>query len=194
MPLTPGPRNVDWAMQNVVGVVPNLYTGKQQVHNWQAGWWEAVVTMPPMLRATAESWVAFLAQAQGQNAVFYFGDQLGAIPQGSATGAPVTAGSFQQPYQLTTKGWKPSQFAVLSPGDWLQIDWRLYKCMDQPSSDGAGNASFAIWPQVREIPANGTAIITNSAKGLFRMKGNLQRYSLSYLRTTGLSFEIREAL
>jgi hypothetical protein len=195
LPLTPGQRQVDWSMVNIVGAVPNPYTGRQQTMNWQAGYWEAVVTMPPMSRIQAGAWIAFMAQAQGMNAVFYFGDGLGTMPQGLAQGAGVTAGSFQAPFQLTTKNWTPNQlFTLLSPGDWIQIGYRLYQCMDQVSSDGAGNASFAIWPQIREIPANGTAIVTTNAQGLFRMKSNVLKYSVSYLRTYGLSFEIREAI
>jgi hypothetical protein len=128
------------------------------------------------------------------NAVFYFGDGLGSQPQGSAQGPGVTAGSFQAPFQLTTKNWTPNQFALLSPGDWLQVGFRLYSCMDQIQSDGAGNASFAIWPQIRENPPNGSAIITTNAVGLFRMKSNSLKYSVSYDRTYRLSFEIREAI
>ena len=194
MPLTPGGRQNDWSMNNIVGAVPNPFTGKQQIQSWSAGWWECVVTMPPMTRIQAGAWIAFLAQCAGQNAVFYFGDGLGTAPQGSAAGNPVTDGSFQQPYKLTTSGWTANQFACLSPGDWIQVGYRLYQCMDQAASDGSGNSSFAIWPQIREVPPNGTAIITQNAQGLFRMKNNVQKYSVSYLRTYGLSFEIREAI
>lgn len=194
LPLVPGQRQVDWTMQNVVGSVTNPFSGKMQFQNWQAGWWEAVVTMPPMQRVNAESWIAFMAQSQGMNAVFFFGDGLGTQPQGSAQGRGVTSGSFQQPYQLTTKNWTPNQFALLSPGDWIQIGMRLHKCLDQVSSDGAGNASFAIWPQIREAPANGTAIVTTNAVGLFRMKSNSLKYSVSYDRIYRMSFEIREAI
>ena len=194
MPTIPGPRQVDWSMANVVGQVTNPFTGRQQTQNWQAGWWEAVVTLPPMKRSTAESWVAFMAQCQGMGAVFYFGDGQAMTPQGTAAGMGVTTGSYQGGYQLSTSGWTPSQFALLSPGDWLQIGYRLYKCCDQPQSDSLGNASFAIWPQIREIPPSGSAIVTTNAQGLFRMKNNVQKYSTSYMRTYGLSFEIREAI
>lgn len=194
MPLTPGNRQADWSMVNIVGNVPNPFTGKVQVQSWSAGYWECIVTMPPMTRIQAGAWIAFLAQCGGQNAVFLFGDGLGKAPQGSAAGIPVTTGSFQQPYNLTTRGWTPNQFAVLSPGDWIQIGNRMYQCLDQTSTDGAGNASFAIWPQIREQPPSGTAIVTQGAQGLFQMKNNVQKYSVSYLRTYGLSFEIREAI
>jgi hypothetical protein len=194
VPPTPGERQVDWLMVNVVGSQANPYTGRMQTQNWRAGWWEATVTMPPMPRILAESWISFMAQCQGMGGVFYYGDGLGVNAQGAAIGQGVTAGSFQSGYQLTTKGWNPKQYALFTPGDWIQIGYRLYKVMDAVASDDNGNASFAIWPQIREVPANGTAILTNNAQGLFRMKENSLRYSVSYNKTYSLSFGIREAI
>lgn len=193
MPLVPGPRQVEWSAQDLVGSVTATFTGKQQFQNWQSSWLEAVVTMPPMQRVNAAAWIAFLLQAQGQSAVFYFGDSQGATPQGSALGAGVTAGSFQGGYSLTTSGWTPNQSALFLPNDFLQIGTRLYRCMDQATSDSTGSSTFAIWPQIREIPPNGTAIVTNNAQGLFRMAANVRKWDQSYMRTYGLSFQIREA-
>ena len=194
MPATPGPRSVEWNLVDVVGAVTNPYTGRQQIQSWQAGWLEATVTLPAMQRPLAAAWIAFLMQAQGQNTVFYFGDGLATAPQGTAAGSGVTDGSFQGGYSLTTNGWDIDQPNLLMPGDWLRIGWRLYCCMDNASSDGAGNAGFAIWPQVREVPANGSAIVTTSAQGLFRLASNDRKYSESYAKTFGISFQIREAL
>jgi hypothetical protein len=194
MPATPGPRQVDWKRRNIVGAVPNPFTGKQQIQSWQAGWWEATVTMPPMSVKTAGAWESFLDQVQGQTAVFYFGDALRATPQGSAEGTGLINGIFQGPYSLTTSGWAPNQTSLLLPGDWLQVGWRIYRCQDIAASDGAGNSSFAIWPQVREQPASGTPIITTNPQGLFRMATNDLNSSESDLRTIGLSFPIREAI
>lgn len=193
-PLTPGQRQVEWRMVSIAGQVTNPFTGKQQIQNWLSGYWEATVTMPTMKRVLAESWISFMAQCQGISAVFYFGDGAGKNAQGSAIGQGVTSGSFQSEYTLTTKGWTPGQFALFSPGDWIQIGYRLYKCMDSVSSDGNGNASFAIWPQLRENPPNGSAIITNNAQGLFRMKQNSLQYSINYDKTYTMSFSIREAI
>jgi hypothetical protein len=194
VPLTPGARQMDWSRVNVVGAVTNPYTGKQQIQSWLAGWWEATVTMPPMQRVQAGAWIAFTSQAQGMNSCFYFGDGLGKNAAGTAQGPGVTAGSSQVGYTLTTKGWTPNQFALFSPGDWIQIGYRLYQVLDQASSDSGGNSSFDIWPQIREVPPNGSAIITMGAQGLFRMKQNTLQYSESYDRTYRLSFQIREAI
>jgi hypothetical protein len=194
MPTTPGPRQIEWTRVNIVGSVTNPFTGKQQTQNWQAGYFKAVVSLPPLAVAAAGAWEAFLDQAQGQNAVFYIGDLLRSTPQGSASGTGVIAGSFQAPYTLTTSGWDANQPTLLMPGDWLQVGWRMYRCADMAASDGAGNSSFAIWPQVRENPAAGTPIVTTNAQGLFRMDTNELKSSESYNRTVGISFPIREAI
>lgn len=194
MPATPGPRQVDWKRVNKVGGVENPFTGKLQTQNWQAGYFKATVTMPPMGLKEAAAWEAFLDSAIGSNSVFYFGDSLRAAPFGTAAGAGSIRGTFQGPYQFTTGGWDVSQPDLLVPGDWLQVGYRLYRCQDQAASDGAGNSSFAIWPQVREIPASGTVVVTTNPQGLFRMETNELNSSESYLRTIGISFAIREAI
>lgn len=194
LPSTPGPRQIDWSRFSVVGAVTNPFTQKQQIQNWQAGLFKAVVTLPPLSIAQAGAWEAFLDQAQGQNAVFFIGDNLRSTPQGSAEGTGVTAGFNAAPYTLTTTGWTGNQPTLLMPGDWVQVGNRLYRCLDAVASDGAGNASFAIWPNLRENPAAGTPVVTTNAQGLFRMDSNTLRSSESYNRTVSLSFSIREAI
>lgn len=194
MPATPGPRSIDWHATDVVGAVTNPFTGKQQTQNWQSGWRLATVTMPPMTLAQSGAWIAFLEQAQGQQAIFYFGDGLNAAPMGTAAGNGVIRGIFQQPYLLTTGGWDPNQPNLLMVGDLLQIGYRLYRCVENASADGAGNAAIAIWPQMREQPPIGTAIVTTNAQGIFRLASNQRTWNASYLRTIGMSFGIREAI
>lgn len=194
LPATPGPRQVEWRFRDLVGTVTAGFSGKQQLQNWQAGWIEATVTLPPMQRPFAASWMAFLLQLQGQNGVFMFGDGLATSSFGTAGGMGVINGIFQGPYSLTTNGWTPNQAMLLQPGDWIQVGSRLYMNLEVASSDGAGNASFKVWPNVREIPAAGTPIVTNSPQGLFRLATNTRGWSESYLRTWGMSFQIREAI
>jgi hypothetical protein len=194
LPATPGQRTVDWNLEDVVGSVENPFTLKKQIQAWQTGRLSAVVTMPQMQRPYAAAWLAFLAQAMGQQSVFYFGDGLASDPQGSAEGNGVIDGIFQQSYLLTTNGWTPNQMACLTLGDWIQVGWRLYMVTEVAPTDGAGNCAIAIWPQMREQPASGTPIITTNPQGLFRLSGNMRKWSESYTRTWSLSFAIEEAL
>ncbi|HXP07573.1 MAG TPA: hypothetical protein VN828_03715 [Acidobacteriaceae bacterium] len=194
MPSSPGQRQVDWEGTNLVGELTNGFTGQQQIQNWNAGWLAATVTMPPLQRADAANWVAFLLQLQGPSGVFMFGDGLATQPLGTAQGMGVTVGINQGPNSFTTNGWTPSQTNLLLPGDYIQVGYRLYRNMNMVSSDTGGNASISIWPPMRENPAAGTPIVTASPQGLFRLADNTQRWSESYLRTTGISFKVREAI
>lgn len=194
VPTSPGARQIEWKFRNVVGMVSNPFTGKQQMQNWQAGWIEATVTMPPMARATAAAWMAFLLQLQGQNGVFFYGDGLANAPLGTGEGLGVINGVFQGPNSFTTNGWTANQAMLLQPGDWLQVGYRLHQSLNLVATDGAGNASIAVWPPVREIPAPGTPVVLSNPQGLFRLGTNDPGWSESYMRTWGLSFPIREAL
>jgi hypothetical protein len=193
-PGSPGFREVQWSAMDIAAIANSPFTGQQQIQNWKASFLSATVTMPPMKRNQANAWIAFLLECQGPTAAFYIGDSQGAEPQGTALGTPVTAGSNQAGYALTSSGWNPNQTELLLPGDYLQIGLRLFRCLDTASSDSNGNATFAIWPQVREPIPNGTTIITDSAQGLFRLATSQRQWSESYLTTYGLSFPIREAL
>lgn len=194
VPATPGPRMVEWKSRNKAGALDNPFTFKQQIQDWQAGMREATVTMPAMNRASAAAWVAFLEQLRGQVGVFLFGDGLATEPLGTAEGMGLVSGVFQAPFLLTTNGWTPNQPMLLQPGDLIQVGYRLYRNLNLAASDGAGNASIAISPNIREQPAAGTPIVTSNPQGLFRLATNDPGWSQNYDRTWRLSFPIREAI
>ena len=57
-----------------VAMTMSEFTGKQQVQKHQGQWWEAEVSLPPMLRDDAEDWLAFLTKLNGMEGTFLFGD------------------------------------------------------------------------------------------------------------------------
>ena len=120
------------------------------------------------------------------------GVPLGAQPLGTGAGAPVVSGAGQTGSVLNTSGWTGAN--ALLPGDYLQIGYRLYNNLGVVNADGSGNATLSIWPQLRESPADATAIVLNNTQGLFRLKANSRKYSMLANRTYGLQFDIREAL
>jgi hypothetical protein len=110
-------------------------------------------------------------------------------------------GAGQTGRTLNTKGWPAPAFGpypyVLRPGDWLQIGYRLYrnltsKIISDPG--GVGLVTLDIWPPLREPPADGDAIIVTNTLGLWRLKSNQRKWSITESRFYGLQFEIREAL
>lgn len=194
LPSSPAPSTVEFSVFDTVSTVTNPFTGQQQMQDWGTGWLEATITLPPLTHAQAQIWTAFLLQLRGQLGLFQFGDPLAIAPQGSGSGSPTVSGNNQSGYQLVTRGWTENASGVLLPGDWLQIGYRLYRCLDTVNADASGAASFNVWPQLRESPADGDALILRNARGLFRLASNQRKWSIAESRTYGVTFEIREAL
>jgi len=195
MPSSPGFRSVDWTAASVVGESTSPFTLGQQVQDWQADLLTASVEMPPMTRKQAAAWIAFLLQLRGSNGVFLLGDTMAAVPFGVATGTPVTAGvNAANSTMLATTGWTASTADILLPGDYVQIGFRLYRCLDTVTSDSAGNATFNVWPRLREAPPAGASIITKGTQGMFRLAKNEASWNESYLTTYGVTFTVREAI
>src|SRR6266702_5839374 len=89
MPTTPSaPQTIDFTATDIVALSISPFTGQQQVQDWQQGWLEASVSLPPLTHAQAQAWIAFLMALRGQANVFQLGDPLAVAPQGSGAGAP----------------------------------------------------------------------------------------------------------
>jgi hypothetical protein len=198
MPSSPGPAEIELGMSDTVALVESPFTKVQQVQPWPGGdFWDATVTLPPLKRADAWAWEGFLAELQGRANVFQLGDPRAARgPMGSAKGTPVvaTSGTENQPMTtaLVTRGWTAGVARVLLPGDEFQVGYRLYRVCEVVNSDLGGNATLTIWPSLRETPADGTAIVLNAPKGLFRLAANRRPIHSSPARLTTLSFQCVE--
>ena len=108
-------------------------------------------------------------------------------------------------YTSTSTVWYVSEFNCTNPaggtvglllvGDYIQIGFRLYKVTDVASCDGNGNATISVWPNLRDQPVDGTAIITRNCKGLFRLAANNgNKFSVNVGAYGSSGFKIREAI
>jgi len=68
----PAPESIEFTQVDPVAMTVSPFTGQQQVMNWNSTWMEASVTMPPMISADAQNWVAFLRNLKGQTGCFQF--------------------------------------------------------------------------------------------------------------------------
>lgn len=159
---------------NSVSVSP--YTLKQQIHSFDGDQWKAEITLPQMKREKAQEWVAFLTKLKGAEGTFLLGDSVGITPLGVATGTPQINGNQSKGINtLNTKGWTASVTGILKAGDFIQVGNRLYMNLQDVNSDGAGDAVLDIFPRLREAVVNSDTIITERAKGLFRLVDSSQR-------------------
>jgi hypothetical protein len=200
MPATPGPASAEIGMSDAVAVVTSPFTRQEQTQQWSGGdFWDATVTLPPMTNAKAAAWRAFLADLRGRLNVLQLFDPSAWATLDHPVGAPVvnsSVDSYNLPMTTTliTRGWTVNAPRLLLPGQQFQIGYRLHMVIDAPvASDSGGNATFSIWPSIRETPADGTAINLAKPQGLFRLASNRRAIQWSPQRLTTLSFKCVEA-
>ncbi len=184
--------------RNIVAMSTSPFTGQQQVYKHQGQWWEMEVTLPPMKRADAEQVASFLIKLNGQYGTFLLGDPANTAPRGAGTGTPLVKGAGQSGDTLITDGWTPSVTGILKAGDWIQLgsasSTRLHKVLDDANSDGSGNATLTIWPNLRSSPADNAVITVNNTKGRWRLSSNDVDYNIETGQFYGITFACVEAL
>lgn len=194
LPSSPGLRSVEFDFTETVAVSKSIFTGQTQVQRWAgADWLSGTATLPPLSQDEADAWISALMQCQGMTNAFMLGDPLKSIPRGNPQGAPAVDTSQTMnagTNTLYTYGWIASQTGLLLPGDYIQVGYRLHRVLDQVNSDGNGKATLNIWPSLRETP--GGSIVTQNAKGIFRLAANQNKWSADYTRLSNLSFQFIE--
>lgn len=187
--------------RNVVGVSTSPFTLKQQTYQFSGQRWEADIQLPAMQRDNAEEWVAFLMSLYGQKGTFLLGDPLGATAQGSAStaaGTPVVNGASQTGGTLAIDGLPASATNYLKAGDYIQLGTgatsQLYKVLTDASSNGSGEATLDIWPNLRSSPADGATVVVANAKGVFRLNDNATSWDINRMALYGIAFGAVESL
>lgn len=173
-PSSPGIKSLKLVNVDAVSKSVSPFTGTTQVQAWPGGdYWSGSFELPKMTATQAAVWSAWQMELRGMTNVFMLGDPLYKHPSGLAKGTPVINGAHAAMLTtISTKGWNASTYRQLLPGDYLQIGYRLHRVLTQADSDANGMASFSIWPSLREPLTDGTSIILNAPKGLFRLSSN----------------------
>lgn len=201
LPTVSGIANIRLVANNTVAVTTSPFTYKQQILKHSGERWEADISLPPMQRADAEEWIAFLLSLGGQYGTFLLGDPIGATPRGSASvtpGTPLVNGSGQTGNILAIDGCPTSTSNYLRAGDYIQIglasSTRLYKVLADVNTNASGEASVDIWPSLRESPDNNAAVTVSSCKGLFRLAAAETSWDINTASFYGISFGAVEAI
>jgi len=201
IPTSKNIRSVTLMARNTVGISRSPFTYKQQVHKYPGQSWMADIALPPMNRAEAESWFAFLLKLNGQYGTFLLGDPAAATPRGSAKdtpGTPVVNGASQTGNELDIDGLPASATGYLLAGDYIQLGSgstaQLYKVLDDVDSNASGEATVTVWPDLRSSPTDDSTVIVSNAKGRFRLSASQVQFTIDEVSTYGLTFGAIEAI
>jgi len=200
-PTQTGVAAVEFTATDVVSVSQSPFTFSQQVVRHAGARWSATISIPPVKRSDSEYWNSFLLRLRGQFGTFLLGDPNGATPRGSAAsaaGTPVVNGASQTGNELAIDGLPASAVGYLRAGDYIQLgsaaSARLYKVLEDVDSNGSGEATLNLWPDLRSSPADGATVVVSNAKGVFRLSNNEAVWTINNAGFYSISFAAVEAL
>lgn len=196
-PTVKGPSGVEFGALSAAGMSQSPITFEQQVYVHPGMLLTMEVRLPPMKRAAAEEWVAFLLALNGHEGTFLMGDTVNTSPRGTWAGSPLVNGSHAaRARSIAMDGFTAG--ATVKAGDWFQVgsgaSTHLHKIVQDATANGSGVATLEIWPSLRATLADNASLTTASPKGLWRLAGNASKWSIELAQSYGLSFSAIEAV
>lgn len=184
LPAYPPPARIEWRLGDIVAASRSQFSLEQeQPTAFNASRMRASLTYPTMQNSQALQFLAFLASLQGKSNIFLWGDPQNIAPQNSGASGGTVSGANQIGYELVTTS------SSMTPGDWIQLGMRLYRVQ------AVAGGTLTIWPNLRESPADGIAVVINNTQGLWRLAANKRKYSVKPGQIVEpITFEIEEAL
>lgn len=184
------------SIDTIVGISSSPFTFQQNVQLYDGERWRIDIALPPLSIEQAGDWLAFFGALRGASGSFYAPvDTIKTTPLGVATGTPLVNGTNNAGSKtLNTKGWTSSITNILKAGDYLQIGTSVYMVLQSVDSDGSGNATLDIFPQLRATLSNNTPIITENPVTVFRLDNNSIDWGIDRNKTYSVSFSGVELL
>ncbi len=204
-PLTPpaitgiGPQDIVMRMTNVVGETESPFTLNQQIQQWPGDEFQVDANLPPLPLAQGEQWTAFLLSLFGKVGTCLMGDYNRRTPQGPMSGSPVVSGTNLNGLNvLNVRGAAAGIANWAVAGDYVQVTsaggpQRMYKVLQNASTDGSGNVTLQIRPNLRETLVDGLTIVTTNCACLMRLRENPTEWKIDRNRVYGISFKMKEA-
>ena len=111
---------------------------------------------------------------------------------------PFVNGGSQTGDELQITGASPNEESYFKAGDYIQLGSgsgsRLHTILTDVVTDDLGQATLDIWPSLRSSPSDGSTVIVENCKGVFRLSGNMNSWSINNASSYGISFECVEVI
>lgn len=157
-----------WGPEDVVGLSISPFTNDSRSWDWNGRFWRFQLTLVIMKDSDAAVWQAFGRKLRTSAGTFNFGDPKRRSPRVNGGGTPRINGSGQTGDTIVTDGWNTGKTPIMSLGDYIEIDDNYYMVLDDANSDGSGNATLVIWPELRFSPTDNAVITVTNPQGVFR--------------------------
>ena len=155
-PSTPRPQSMSWRLVMPAQTNVSDWTGRRQTLASGRGWWEAQITLPPIVGTLSiNAWRSLIAKSRG--AANDFRVPVDPVAQSASTATPLVNGAGQTGRTLNTDGW-PTSTTVLQAGQYVTINNQLLQLTENVTSNGSGVATLTFEPPVRTSPSDNTAI------------------------------------
>jgi hypothetical protein len=199
LPSAPAFQKARWSLKRVTAVSESPFTGQQQVYDYGYALWTATLTLPPMLRADAANWEAFMMKLHGRVGTFLLYDPDAKTPQGGVTTSATLEGAVAiGDYTIGIDTNNANMTNVFKAGDYIQIGSaaaaKLYMIVDNANSNGDGVATVNIEPPIKVAASDGAAVDYTSAVGVFRMDAADLGWDTDEVSKFGITFSCTEAL
>lgn len=193
-----GYESITLKMMHVTSLTESPYTFKQQVVRHPGMVWGASLKLPPVNKDLALDWVAFLGKLRGRFGTFTLSPPNGLVPRGLAAtspGTPLVNGAAQVGDTLNIDGCGASKTNYLREGDFIQLGTgltsRLYMVLDDTNTNGSGQASLTVWPDISPSPADNAAVVLTNPAGLFRLASDTVSWTETSDAKYTLSFDAK---
>jgi hypothetical protein len=158
---------------NSVAVSESIFTKQPQKQVFDAKLYTLDLEYPTIADIAARSEMeVFIMLMGGQENTTLVPDHIRTTTEGVATGTPLVNGASQTGGVVITDGWTINQSPIIKLGDKIQIGNYSYTVTADANSDGSGNATLSIYPNLRVSPATNDPIITSNSATLCRMTTN----------------------
>lgn len=191
-PSVDGIQVTEMRLKNTVGKTQSPFTGAQNYYDFGGAWWRARFEISRLAdRSNADEWTTTLTKIRGKLREFKAGPQQASSPKGTGGGSPTVDSVNSAQDEITSSGWDASE-TVLEPGDYIEVNGELKRCLDTVSSDGSGNATFDVEPPFRADPSS-NSIITSSPQTTWRLVENTASWTVRVNTYTSIVFEAVES-
>lgn len=199
LPTATGLAQITFRMRDVIGVAESPFDLSSQVYDMGGARWEADIVLPPMVKASADDWLGWIASLRGMFGTFLLIDPDHTSPRGTWAGTPLSNGSHAAGVRsIAMDGFTAG--ATVKRGDRFSVGsgstTRYYMVAADATASGGGTLTLEIWPALRATLADNTALTTSSPACRMRLASNVREWTAApgVLSLYGLRFSCIEAL